>query len=278
MSDRGLKLDVPRDVRALFASAVRVYAGNLGPVLAATGAVVLVVDVIAALGLHQLTGHYVRNESNASIAVQLLVEVFVTLPNVNAAMAFTLVDVAAGERPRAIAVLQRALDAFAPALVPILIYAVAVAAGVIVFILLPVAVYLLVSWYFAVQSVAIDGKRGFAALMHSAQLVSGNWWRTFGVVLLAPLLGGVTISSALGLLIDEAAKSLDSQLVVVAGEIVLQTLTFSFVALVSGLLFFDLRARRAAPRRTAGVDGGTPIDDDGPRESEEGERVEGPGV
>lgn len=272
MSQPALDLDVPRDLRSLFATAARVYVGNLGPVLAATGIVVLFVNVITALGLHQLTGHYIRNESETSLFIQVLVELFVALPLVNAAMAFTLLDASAGVAPRVRSVLQRALDAFAPALVPVVLYAVAIALAASTGLLLPLAIYWLASWYFAVQSVAVDGKRMFGALTHSAQLVSGNWWRTFAVVLLAPLLGGVTVSSALGYLIDLAAKALDEQFVVVAGEVVLQTFTFSFVALVSGLLFFDLRVRHRTPRRIGGVDGRPPIDDDG-RQEREGEEA-----
>ena len=102
-------------------------------------------------------------------------------------------------------------------------------------------IYLLVRWYFVSQAVVVERLRGVDALRRSGELVQDAWWRTFAIVVLvnvAAAIPGVLILAPL----DAAAEAADRQLVSLAGSIAAEILTMPFVALVSTLLFYDLRA------------------------------------
>ena len=46
----------------------------------------------------------------------------------------------------------------------------------------PLALYLMVSWFFVIQAITLEGSRGPSeALGRSHRLVKGSWWRVFGI-------------------------------------------------------------------------------------------------
>ena len=106
-------------------------------------------------------------------------------------------------------------------------------------------IYVAVRWYFVAQSVVIDGARSAEALRGSWRLTDGYWFRTFGVVLLANVVAFLP-ASLIVLPLQALAESADRQAIALAGMILTEALTAPFVALVSTLLFFDIRARRTA--------------------------------
>ena len=85
---------------------------------------------------------------------------------------------------------------------------------------------------------------GADALSASGRVVRGFWWRTLGVVLLANVvaaLAGVLVAAPL----TAIASSSDREVWALLGETTAELLTTPFVAVVSTLLWFDLRARAA---------------------------------
>ena len=106
-------------------------------------------------------------------------------PLIAAAVIQLLRTVAHGERPSATQCLQDSLDVFAPLFLAVLMTAAGVAVGLAALIL--PGIYLLIRWFFVAQCVVIEDKRGFDALARSGQLVRGNWWRVFGIVLVTQL-------------------------------------------------------------------------------------------
>jgi hypothetical protein len=88
----------------------------------------------------------------------------------------------------------------------------------------------------------VEGLRGWKALGRSADLVSGSWWRVFGISIVLGLIvaaAGAGISMPLDLLADRA----DSGLVSLAGLVLSDAIIYSFGALSATLLYFDLRSR-----------------------------------
>ena len=72
----------------------------------------------------------------------------------------------------------------------ILIVAVSVFFGT--FIGIPLAFYLMVSWFFLIQAITLEGSRGpKEALGRSHHLVKGSWWRVFGIGIVFVILFGI---------------------------------------------------------------------------------------
>jgi hypothetical protein len=244
----GVDLDRGRDLGDLLRTTAALYRQNLGTVLAIAGAIVVTVDLIVGIGLNEIGSRYRSSLGPGAGTVQVLVSLLVITPLINATAAQLVLELSRDRRPRAREVLQRGLDVFAPALIAVVLYAVAVAAGM--FVLVLPGIYLLVLWYFATQSVTIDGRRGFAALQRSGELVGGAWFRVAGILLVVTAVGNVVPALAIGAAVDAAAKAADAQVVALAGTMLIQLFSLPFVALAAALLYFDLRARKAAAVRS----------------------------
>lgn len=238
-----LNLDRARDLPDLLRTSLILYRQSLGPLLAVTAAIVVTVNVIVGVGLNEFTSHYRSDLGSGARWVQVLVSLLVLSPLVNATAAQLVVELSQGRRPRPVEILQRGLDVFAPALLAVVLYWVAVLAGL--FVLIFPGIFLLVFWYFAVQAVTLEGRRGFGALQRSGELVGGSWFRVAGILLVVNLLGNVIPVVALGAAFDAAAQAADAQVVALAGATLIELFSLSFLALAAALLFFDLRARRA---------------------------------
>ncbi|MFN2616608.1 MAG: hypothetical protein ABR581_05720 [Thermoleophilaceae bacterium] len=243
MSAPRLELHRPRETSALFADAFRVYRRHLAAFLGIAAAIVVPVDlIVSGVGLKELTSSYDRSPPVGQAVLSTLVSFLVTGPLITATCVYALRRLAAGEPPRAGRSLTDGLEAFTPIFLAVLLAAAGIAAGLL---LIVPGIYLAIRWYFVPQAVVVDGRRGPAALTGSGDVVKGRWWRTFGVVLLANLAAALP---ALALLapFTALAKSADREVWRLAGEALATTLTAPFVALVSTLLWFDLRSRRGA--------------------------------
>jgi hypothetical protein len=242
-ASRRLELTRKRDISALFADALRIYGRHLPAFLGIAAAIVLTVDlIVSGIGLKQLTASYDESPPVGEAVVSALVSFLVTAPLITATCVYALRRLAAGEPPRALRSLTDGLEAFTPIFLAVLLAAAGIAVGLLV--IVP-GIYLAVRWYFVPQAVVIDGRRGPAALTASGSVVQGFWWRTFGIVLLANLAATLP---ALGLMAPfmALAKSADREIWNLAGQALAETLTTPFVALVSTLLWYDLRSRRWA--------------------------------
>jgi hypothetical protein len=102
-------------------------------------------------------------------------------------------------------------------------------------------IILALRWSVVAQAAAVEREGWLPALKRSGELTRGNYWRILGLLLITGLLsGGVTLAaSAVPLGSTSGAAS-------VALGIIARTLTASFTALMLALLYFDLRARKAA--------------------------------
>jgi hypothetical protein len=142
-----------------------------------------------------------------------------------------------------------ALRALLPFLLASLVYGLACAVGLVVF--LAPGIFLLVALGFYYMYLVLEGCGPLAALGRSFRLVEGQWWHAFGVFLLTMLL----LISAAAPLILLAAMAMDAQgglpafspqvtEVLLGGVInmLLQPLGLS----LSLSLYYELRARKSA--------------------------------
>jgi hypothetical protein len=181
----------------------------------------------------------------AGYAVILLVVPFTAGANIQAAL-----DVATG-RPTSIpAVLNRVLRRYFG------IYGVVALAALmfltfITCVLIPLTIWILVSWSVAIPVLLLEGAAPVNSLRRSRVLVRGNWWRLFAIFLVTYVLSAVISSGVAALAggISALAPGLSADL---RGAVLLVVLALTSAAtepvfpIVVTLLYFDLRVRNEA--------------------------------
>jgi hypothetical protein len=235
-------LERPRDISALFGDALRAYRARAGTFLLVAAAVAVPAEVVVSgIGLEQLTGPYQESSSPAEIIIPTAVDFLVVAPLITATCIYALREIAAGGAPRAGQTLAAGLDAFAPMFVAIVLAAIGIALGLVL--LIVPGVFLAVRWYFVPQAVVLEEARGPAALSASGRAVQGFWWRACGILVVANLAASLP-GLILLLPFQGIAISTDRAVWELVGQTAAETVATPFVALVSTLLYFDLRARR----------------------------------
>jgi uncharacterized membrane protein len=246
----GLELRRPRDVGALFADALSVFGRHLWLFILLSAAVVVPADLIVqGVGLEMLTSSYDESPDVAETLVPAIVEFLVVVPIIAAICIYALHQIAAGERPPAGEVFVAGFEAFTPLFFAVLLAALGIALGFVIFVV--PGIYLAIRWYFVPQAVVIEGARGAGALSRSGQIVTGYWWRTFGLVLLANVaivIPGLILVLPFGAI----AESTDRAVWQLVGSTIATSVTTPFVALFSTLLYYDLRARAELPFAAGG--------------------------
>jgi hypothetical protein len=235
----------PRDIGALFRDAFNSYFRHLASFVLIGAAVVVPVElVVSGVGLGQLGGGYDSTATQGQVAV-LVAETYLLIgPLITAMVIHALLALADGRRPRTGAAITSGLEAFRPIFLAVVISAAGVLLGFIAFVL--PGIWLAVRWYFVPQAVVVDGRRGVGALERSAELVKGQWWRVFGVIIFAVIAAGIP-GTLIEIPFNLLANSADSSALALLGQIVASAITAPFEALMLTLLYFDLLARRSLP-------------------------------
>jgi hypothetical protein len=242
-----LQLQQPREVGGLFRDALAVFGRQLGLFIALSAAVVVPVQlVVDGIGMGMLTSSYDESPSTSETvvrtAIDFFVEFLVVTPIITAICIYAVHRIADGERPSPGPILVAGFEAFTPLFGAVLLAAIGVAAGLLLFIV--PGVFLLVRWYFVPQAVVIEDARGADALRRSGRLVEGFWWRTFGLVILANVAAAVPGVLLLGPF-SAIAENADRAVWELVGTAVATSVTTPFVALFATFLYYDLRARKA---------------------------------
>ena len=239
-----LQLRQQRDVGALFRDAVAVFGRHALLFILLSAAVVVPAELIVeGVGMEQLTSSYDSSPSVAEAAIPTIVEFLVVTPIIAAICIYALHQIAEGTRPSAGRVLVAGFEAFTPLFAAVVLAAAGIALGFLA--LIVPGVYLAVRWYFVPQTVVIEGARGPQALSRSGLLVTGFWWRTFALVLLANIAVAIPGFLLLSPFTAIAASS-DQAIWALVGTILATSVTTPFVALYSTFLYYDLLARRTA--------------------------------
>jgi hypothetical protein len=168
----------------------------------------------------------------------------VTVPLVTAMLARAVViELGGGQPPTIRQVAEQGFDLFAPALLVVIMFVCAVVFGLIL--IIP-GIYIAVSWYFVVQAVAVDGHRGFGAASASSAAVRGHWWHSAGVLLCLQLLADIA-SGVVTAIFESLANAVNSDAVVVLGNVLIDTVALPFVAIGATLYYLELRQRTGQP-------------------------------
>lgn len=239
----GLDLGHPRTLTELLRDTLHCFFRYPGTLLGVGLAIVAPVElIVSGVGLGQLTSSYQDTSSTGSGLVSAATGFFLTAPLVTGAAIHVLAEASVGERPRAGRSLLAGLDHFPRVFVAVLLAGAGILLGLAALVL--PGVYLFVRWYFVPQAVVIESKTPVEAIRHSGEVVHNFWFRVAGIMLLANLL----VALVIGLLlvpVGALAESVDQQAVTLAGTIAAEAVSVPFVAVLSTLLYHDLRARRA---------------------------------
>ncbi len=237
-----LPLRRQRDVGELFRDTLAVFRRHALLFVLLSAAVVIPAELIVeGIGMEMLTSSYDSTPAIAETVIPTIVEFLVVTPIIAAICIYALHQIAGGERPSAGQVFVAGFEAFTPLFAAVVLAAAGIALGFLALIL--PGIYIAVRWYFVPQSVVIEGARGPQALSRSSLLVTGFWWRTFGLVLLANV--AIAIPGFILLApFTAVAESTDRAVWALVGSAVTTSVTTPFVALFSTLLYYDLLARR----------------------------------
>ncbi len=133
-----------------------------------------------------------------------------------------------------------------------IVWVIVVAIGFVLLVLpglavLCAGVYLAVRWSLSVAAMMAEDIGPIRGMSRSWNLVSSQWWRTLGIILIVLIMRSI-IGAALGFLfgiIAGVATSGDVQLAVVAvGSTILGAIISPLVTIAIVLLYFDLRVRK----------------------------------
>lgn len=226
----------PRDLGALLTDSLRVFFANFRVFAAIALVVVVPVDaVVFGIGLGQFSGHFDSTPPAAEDVVRILVRLLLTAPLVTLMSLYALLDLSEGRRPQLGRAIVRGLETFRAAFLPV---AAAAAAAISI-----IGIPLWVRWYLVPQVVAIDHRNGREALDGSWELTRGYGWRTAGIILATNLVFGLSAALISQPLIS-LARSQNSEAILLGSTVLLELVIAAPVAIVSTLMFFDLRVRR----------------------------------
>ena len=237
-----LPLRRQREVGELFRDTLAVFRRHALLFVLLSAAVVIPAELIVeGIGMEMLTSSYDSTPPIADTVIPTIVEFLVITPIIAAICIYALHQIAGGERPSAGQVFVAGFEAFTPLFAAVALAAAGIALGFVA--LIVPGIYIAVRWYFVPQSVVIEGARGPQALSRSSLVVTGFWWRTFGLVLLANV--AIAIPGFILLApFTAVAESTDRAVWALIGSAVTTSVTTPFVALFSTLLYYDLLARR----------------------------------
>ena len=136
----------------------------------------------------------------------------------------------------------RLLRAVTPVFGQLILVGIVAAIGIVIgfFLIIIPGLILITIWSVAAPVVVLERPGVFAALGRSRELVRGNGWQVFGVIFVLYFLVGV-----FSLIVEGAAESAGSGAGIVV-RVIVGVLTAPLSALAASVLYFELRARRAA--------------------------------
>lgn len=242
--DRSSRIDLGRAKSAgqVIADALRCYAAY--PVLFAVLTLAVVVPYGVIVGLVEQANLVGPTRHGALAAfVLLLVDILLVGPLISALHIHALVDIGEHRVPRVREVFPRGLRVLPVVAAAQIVAGIATGIG-FVFLVVP-GVFLLAVWAVVAQVAAIERTDWLGALRRSAELTRGARWHALGVLVSVGLINAV-VERASG----SAVGSSVSVGALVAGVIVV-TITLSFAALTSAMLYYDLRARAAGKSQSA---------------------------
>jgi hypothetical protein len=244
-SQNDIDLRRPKPVGEVLGDALRCYGRHPALFLVLTLAVVVPYTLIVLLvaGAAPLGQQHV---STSAALIVILAAVLLETPLISALHVHAVVVIGEGRTPQLGQVAARGVR-----VLPV-VAAAEVVAGIgtgVGFVLLIVpGVLLLLRWAVVAQTAAIEGVNWLVALRRSAELTRGHYLHVLAVILIVGVIDQL-IKGVGGALVGSGAGAVN----VVVG-IAVDTITLSFAALTTAMLYFDLLARQGALASPAGED------------------------
>ncbi len=140
--------------------------------------------------------------------------------------------------------LQETFEAAKPRLAAVLVAGILASLGIVIGLVLLIVpgLFLMTIWAVIVPVIVLEGKSAGESFSRSRELVKGNGWGVFGVIVLVILLL-IGFEIVLSLILTPLADWLRGFI----SNIVSGTLTAPFIAVVLTLLYFRLRAAKEEP-------------------------------
>jgi len=237
----GVDLTRPRELGDLIQDAWRLFTGNLGLFVAIALVIVIPADlVVLGVGLGELWKDYEDDPTIGRSGLGVGLRLLIIQPLLTAACIAAVMALGRGEQPSARWSVGRGLERWATVLATVLLAGVATIAGFLVFVL--PGIWLAVLLYFASQAVVAEGRTPVEALRRSRELVTGQWWRVFGIGLFFSVMIGV-LSGIVTAGAEAVAEASDRELYNLLGAMVADVFGVGFTAVAATLVFFDLRVR-----------------------------------
>lgn len=174
-------------------------------------------------------------------------------PLISALHVHAVIEIGEGRRPRLVPVALQGLRVLAVVAAAEIVAGILIALGFVALII--PGILLSLRWSVVAQTAAVDHEGWLPALRRSGKLTAGHYWHIFRVLLaigvLTFLIGFVAGAFTGG----GHSTSVASVLI----GIVVYTIIASFGALILAVLYFDLRAREAGPRRDPFAGHGDPL-------------------
>jgi hypothetical protein len=225
-------LDRPRSIREMLVTTVELY--RRVPVLFLAFAAIVVIPY--ELIVLALTGKGPYSHMPFLLG-QLLaaVQAFLVTPLISALHVHAVREVGDGGHPRLRPTLRRSLPTLPVVALAAGLSSIAIIVGSVV--VVPGAI-LLAMWAVVPQTAALERGSWIDALRRSSKLTRGYRWHALGLVLVAALIAAVPLIP-----ISFALRHRSTTAVTFVASTALQVLIHSFTALITALLYFDLKSR-----------------------------------
>jgi hypothetical protein len=232
-----IEIERPRSTGELFGASVDLYL-RVPVLFLALAAVVVVPWELIVLLITGAGPFALRHSGFVTSQSVALADSFLVTPLISALHVHAVREVADGGRPRFLPTIRRSLPALAIVALATGISWVGILVGSLI--VVP-GLMLWARWAVVAQTAALDGGGWTDALRRSANLTEGYRWHALGLVFGAALIAWVP-SFALGAAFGHQTTTVTS----FAAGTGIQIVVRSFEALVTALLYFDLKARRSS--------------------------------
>jgi hypothetical protein len=237
----GFDLARRRELGELIEDSWRLYTGNLSLFLPIAMIVVVPVELLVlGVGFGELWKSYDSSPGWGVSAAETGLRLLVIQPLVTAAHIAAVMALGQGERPTPWWSITRGLTRWAAVLGAVVLAGLAVLAGFVALVI--PGIYLLIVLYFGAQAVVAEDRGPIDALRRSKELVSGQFWRVFGIGIVFSVMIGV-VAAAVSYGATAIADATGLQVYVLLGMMLSDVFTIAFTALAGTLVFFDLRVR-----------------------------------
>ena len=242
----------PRTLGEILSAAFEIYKANAAKLLLIVAVVVVPLSLIGAAIVEAVADadeetvvilgqtETVSERTVAAVVIGLLVGAIITIV-ISAVLQAAMMRAAAlatiGDPVDVEASYRWGFKRFGSVILVAILVGLSILVGFLVFI-----VGAIIAWVFlsvSIPALVIENRRGTEALKRSWQLVSGNFWHALLVILVAGIIAAI-VSGIIG------ALGGDNWFVAWIFSAIAQIVTAPFSALVSVLLYLDLRARKEA--------------------------------